>query len=701
MLEKILKNLPKEPWVYQFINKDWKIIYIWKSINLYNRVNSYFNWKAKLNFAKKKMLCEVKNIKIIVVNNEKESLILETTLIKKHQPKYNILMKDDKNYVYIKITDEEIPKIIKTRIKNKNWIYFWPYISTNYVNNILKLTKKIFWYRSCNIEFSLENIENSSLTKDLKSKNIKIKNSYSTKIPCIDYYTKRCSAPCLLTEKNIKNYKNSIKNIKEFLNWNYKNVLEELNKKMLKKAKELKFEEANTIKQNIESLKILEKNQIVREAVSWDFDVINYLEKYDKYYISLASIRNSKIIDLKNYEIKTKLDENIDEILAEFIEREIDLDWKQTIILPKEITSQELKTEDKPTLIKGKVSEKSKEISENWKLNIIQFPLFPSPFPLKIEIPKVWAKLDLLKFVYKNAYEFAYRKHLHSLSTKSFTKQTMKNLLKILGYKEINKNIVFECNDISHLSWSHTVASRSVIENWKINKSKYRKFKIKNLEELKIDDFSSMKEIINRRLKELKEKWNLPDLIIIDGWKGQLNAVLNTIKNYKSQIENEKKFSTLLHKEEIEQNISLRKGEESEISRGISDDWTLKTENWKLDTFPFPLQLISIAKKEEELFLPWIKDPIILEKDSQELRLIQKLRDEAHRFAITFNREKRIKSEKKNILESIPWIWPKTRAKLIKTYWNIENLKDISKEELKKLISKKQIESLENHWIIN
>ena len=153
MVDLNLRSIPKSPWIYQFFNKDWKIIYVWKGINLFKRVNSYFKANATLNFGKKKMVSEIEDIKTIVVNNEKESLILETTLIKKYKPKYNILMKDDKNHLYIKITDEEIPKVIKTRIKTNSWTYFWPYLSSNYVTNILKITKKIFWHRSCNINF--------------------------------------------------------------------------------------------------------------------------------------------------------------------------------------------------------------------------------------------------------------------------------------------------------------------------------------------------------------------------------------------------------------------------------------------------------------------------------------------------------------------------------------------------------------------
>nr|MDD3719777.1 excinuclease ABC subunit UvrC [Candidatus Gracilibacteria bacterium] len=608
----MLKSIPKSPGIYQFFNKDGKIIYIGKSVNLFSRVNSYFNGKSKLNFAKKKMVSEIDKIETIVVNNEKESLILETTLIKKHKPKYNILMKDDKNHLYIKITNEEIPKIIKTRIKTNFGIYFGPFISSNHVNNVLKVVKKIFGYRSCNIDFNLLDNE------------LKIKSVAGTKIPCIDYYTKRCSGPCLLTKESIENYKKGIENIKNFLNGDFKQVISTLQNKMLEKAKDLKFEEALSIKQDIESIKSLEENSIVRDYVIGNYDVINYLEKYEKIYIGLVSIRDSKIVDLRNYEIEAKLGESIEEILEYFIEREINFEEKQTLLLPIEL--------------KNSTS-------------------------LKSETPKVGPKLEIIKFVYKNIYEYAYKKHLNSLSTKGFTKQTMKNLLSIMGYNEINKSLIFECNDISHLSGTHTVASRSIIENGKTNPSKYRKFNIKTLENLKIDDFSSMKEIMTRRLKELIEKGNLPDLITIDGGIGQLNSVLKIIEEFKNENRN----------------------------------YEIHDSNYNLI---YNLQLVSIAKREEELFLPGIKEPIVLEKDSQELRLIQKIRDEAHRFAITFNRDKRIKSMKKNILEEIPGIGPKTRTKLIKTYGNIENLKGVSKEELKKLLSINQIEALENHGII-
>lgn len=609
-LENKLKNIDKSPGVYQFFNNAWEIIYIWKSVNLFSRVNSYFNWKWKLNFAKQKMVEQIKDIKTIITNNETESLILETTLIKKHSPKYNILMKDGKNHIYIKITNEFIPRIIKTRQKTKTGNYFWPYTSTSYVNNILKISKKIFWYRSCNLNFK-KNWED-----------IEISNIWNTKMPCMDYYIKRCSWPCMKESSKIKEYRESIELIKNFLKWNTSEIKKELEIKMKEKASKLLFEEAEKIKQDIISIKSLEERQIVRDIVDWDYDIINYIEKYDNFYIWHIEIRDSKITGFYNYDIKNNLEEEKEEIIRNFIEKIYveNIDIKNKYILPFEI----------------------KELNSN----------------IKTEQPKIWAKKDLLDLCYKNIYEYAYKSYINSLSTKWFTKQNMINLLELLNYKQINKNITFECNDISHISWNHTVASRSIIENWKTNPSKYRKYRIKELEEQKINDFDSMREVITRRLKEIVNTKELPDLIIIDGWKWQLSSVVEIVNSFKN-IENEE----IINK----------------------------------------LQIVSIAKKEEELFIMnkvWSFEKIVLSKDALELKMVQKIRDEAHRFAITFNRDSRIKSMKKNILESLPGFWPKTRQKILKKYINIDKLKDVDKKELSMILNKSQIETLEDHGII-
>ncbi len=608
MINKDLSSIPKKPWVYLFMDKNGKIIYIWKSINLFSRVNSYFNGKSKLSFAKKQMVKQIVDIKTIIVNNETESLILETTLIKKHLPKYNILMKDGKNHIYIKITKEEIPRIIKTRTKNKSWLYFWPYISTNYVNNILKIVKKNFWYRSCNLNFTLN-----------KNNNLEIRNLWNFKIPCIDYYIKRCSGPCLLKEANINEYKKSIEKIKNIFKGNLKETQENLIKKMEFYAKNLEFEKAWNIKKELEAIQILATKQIVSGSIKWNYDIINFCEKFDNFYIWLIEIRNSKIIWYYSYEVQNNLKESKENIIISFIE------WKLSLYLSENGSSI-------PIFILPNI------IKKDW----ISFN------NIKIETPSIWNKLDLLKLCYKNIYEFAMKKHLASLSTKRYTKQNMKNLLHILWYNRINKEITFECNDISHLSWTHTVASRSIIINWKSDTSKYKKFRIKNLKEWKIDDFDSMREIITRRIKEIKKNWIIPDLIIIDWWKWQLSSVYEIIKK-----------------------------------------------SW------ISVQVVSIAKREEELFVPNNPNPFILKKDSLELKLIQKIRDEAHRFAITFNRDSRNKSMKKNILESLPWIWPKTRKKILSIFWSIEWLEKASSDDLEKNLSNNVIKILENHWLIN
>lgn len=609
--KKILKNIPKQPGIYQFFNSKWDIIYIWKSVNLHSRVGSYFNEKATLNFAKKKMVKQVVSIKTIVVNNETESLILETNLIKQYSPKYNILMKDDKNHIYIKITSDEYPKIIKTRLAPNGWIsrynknYFGPYISSYYTGNILKILKKYFWYGVANHHF-FDNKQSYNLDKYLFKWNTKHDNEDAIK----------------------KIYLEKIEKIRKFLNGDFTTIISDLQDKMKSYSKNLQFEQASEIKKYLESIDSLKNIQIVKDGIKWNFDIINYIEKYDKYYLWLIKIRDSKIIWYFNFEVENNLDEDKSAILSQFISQRYseNIEEKNKVIYLLA-----------DTLITG-----YKNIDN------------------LIEVPTLWAKHDLIKLCYKNIYEYAHKKHLDSLSTKSFTKKNMLNLLEIVWCIPLHKKeLIFECNDISHLSGSYTVASRSILNNGKKDISKYKKFTIRSLSDGKIDDFDSMREIMLRRLKEIEKMKYIPDLIIIDGWKWQLSSVMKIIKSYIPE-----------------------------------------TQQWKI--LINNLQIISIAKQEEELFKynNWTFERFLLEKDTPELRLIQSIRDEAHRFAITFNRDSRIKSMKKNILESIPWIWPKTRKKILTLYWNIDNLKNIDKNEISEKFNKNIIEALENHGII-
>ena len=594
-IKDIISSLPHSSGIYQFFSASWNIIYIGKSKNLKSRVGSYFSDESKLNFAKKKMIWHIADIKYIVTNNETESLILENTLIKEHQPKYNILLKDDKNFLYIKITKEEYPKIIKTRISPQNirktdGKYFWPYVSWFYVWEIMKILKKVYGYGVGSHNF------------------FKKKGAYSLDKYIFDGNTQANESQ----QKEM--YQEKLLEIQQFLSGNTGNIKERLKQEMLKHAENQEFEEAQKRKVSLEAIESLDTLQVVRDGVKWEFIVIQVLEKYDNTYVWIIDIKDSKIVGYENYEVDNILEMESQSILSNIIEQK----WVEnrerkwlSFIMPEEI--------------------------ENNNPEI------------KYEVPHIGTKLELLKLCYKNIYEYAHKKHMDSLSTKSFSKKTMQSLLDILWYEEINKELVFECNDISHLSGTHTVASRSVIENGKKNSKKYKKFRIKTLDQWKINDFWSMEEIMTRRIAELKKLWNYPDLIVIDGWKGQLWAVMKIIHSF------------------------------------------------ELDQIP---QIVSIAKREEELFLPDNPDSILLEKESSELRLIQALRDEAHRFAISFNRDSRNSAQKKNILESIPGIWPKTRKKILTQFWSVAGLKKVEKKELEKALWKTVTENLENHGLI-
>lgn len=604
--ESILKTLPASPGVYQFFNDAWEILYIGKAKILKKRVKSYFNGTSKLNFAKKKMLTEIVDIKYIMTESEIEALLLENNLVKKHQPRYNVLLKDDKNFLYIKITDDEYPKIIRTRIApHSTWKlsgkYFWPYLSGYSVFQIFKILKKIYGYGVGKHHFFKKS---SSYTLDpyIFSGNIDAEESQIRDI-----------------------YIQKIGEIKKFLAWDTGKLSEELKQKMLMHAKKLEFEEAQKCKDMLTALTDLEGYQVVQTEVRGNYIAVQFLEKYETLYAGVIIIEDSKLISYESFEFEHAEMEDIPELKIKLFE---------------EIFVSQLERSGNTHTFRFLLSEPPTQVE----------------IPLEYEIPDLWPKYDIMKLCYKNIYEFAQKKYVASLSTKSFSKQTMKNILSLLWYSELNPDIIFECNDISHLSWSHTVASRSVIENGRKNPSKYKKFRIKTLEEWKIDDFASMREIMTRRLREIYKIGNIPDLIIIDGGKWQLWAVMEVVADFKA-------------------------------NQGFEQE-------------KLPLQIVSLAKREEELFLPGEKDPIILEKDSVELRLIQALRDEAHRFAITFNRDSRNKQMRQSLLEALPGIGPKTRKKILKLYGSVSKLKEQGKDELEKQLWKHITEILDMHGLL-
>lgn len=628
-IQKILKNLPKTPWVYQMKDSKNNVIYVGKSVNLYSRVHSYFQDDKKLTLAKKKMVAQIDDIEIILCQTEVEALTLETNLIKHLSPKYNILMKDDKNLSYVKITNSIIPEVIRTRSKiNDGWRYFGPFTSGTNINQTLKNLRRIFKIRDCKMKFS----NNSG--------KIEITDKAGRWIPCMDYYIGICPAPCLLQSQKIAEHNENISKIADFFSGNTTAIIRDLTEKMQNFAKNLEFEKAQKIKEELDSIAMLSQKQIARDSLPGDHDICVLLEKYNQFFIGFTQIRDGKIIWVFNFEIEARGEEK-STILSQFLARQY---LEEKNFFPENII---LENDDFDEILKNFFIEKN----------------------IKISCPKIWPKKEILDFTKNQIREYAYKKELATLENSTFTKSHMQNILAKLGYNYPQKwAIIFECYDISHTHGHFTYGSRVVINNGKTDNSNYKKYKIKTLEKWEIDDFASHKEVMFRRTLEGIEFDNFADLIIIDGGKWQLSSAISGIKEAIFEYQNRNK----------DQNLD---------------------ENFSQKIFS-KIQICSIAKREEEIFLPNEKNPIILEKWTPELMLIQKARDESHRFSITANRSSRDKSMKKNILEELPWIGPATRKKLLKFAGSIDEIKNFDEEELLKIINKKQLETLKDHWII-
>lgn len=613
-ISRILSTLPSSPGVYMMKNKAGAIIYVGKSVSLRSRVSSYWNDEKGLNFGKRSMIRQVADIEVVETRNELEALVLETNLIKQMQPKYNILMKDDKNLAYIRITNSPVPEVVKTRLKNLSGEYYGPYTAGANVTEIIKVLRRIFHIRSCRVEF---------VNNDEK---LTIGNKSGRSIPCLDYSIGLCPAPCLLENDKIDEYTKNIEALKLFLSGKSSHILEDLRERMQQKAKQLEFEEAQKLKLQIEQIERLGTKQIARDSIPGDYDVIVSIEKYGKVFIGLTEIRDSHIVGVSQFGTENRLWESEESVLSTFLANRYfaeSVDRDVRILLPHELTD--------PVILAGFAEQKR-----------------------EIEYPQIGPKAEILKFTEYNLRSYAEREELRSLSVKSPTRTTQVNILERLFGKEgkWKKKITFECYDISHTAGQFTVASRSVTVNGKTEPSLYRKYKIKTLSTGQIDDFASIREVIHRRTLEGIEQQNFPDLIIIDGGKGQLSSALGAME---------------------------------------------QVSEWKNITLPY---LCSIVKREEEIFVPGQKNPIIFEKGSLELILIQHLRDEAHRAAIGFNRSARSKSMRRNILDELPGFGPATRRKLLKLAGSIDTLSEVPRTQLENILTRKQIIILEEHGLI-
>ena len=707
----ILSKLPDSPGIYEMLNKEGKIIYVGKAKNLRKRVKQYFKTGYTHSQLTKKLLENISDIKFTVVDSELEALILETTLIKQHQPKYNILMKDDKNYIYIKITKEDFPRIqLVRKVENDNAKYIGPKTAAHKVRETLKILKRVFPFRHCGLDIEW-----------VGPNEVKITNKV-LKYPCIDYYIKTCPAPCI-GNCTKEQYKEATTYIQKFMEGKVEGIVETLHSQMEEYARKKDFERAAKLRDRIKKIRDIMEKQKVSTPLKSDADIINYVITNGKAFFNLFQIRNGKLLDQENFILQAEDYENQNkEILESFLLQYYNLaqDFPKEIIIPHE-------PEENKTLLEFIKSKSSRNI--------------------KFIIPKMGNNDKLLEMSLKNAQIFADRNRLSWQDENKLTAEAVQKLQNTLGISAKLKRI--ECYDISHLSGTDTVGSMVVFENGVPKKNMYRKFHLRSVQG-RPDDYKSLEEVLIRRLSKLAEnkqknnfrfkKATKKDQAFIEKnndikfpvedrefyilekisenrqkskSKEQIGFI--AIKEYPNKISEltnlwikkdargEKLGQYILKKtiektrgkrayiickqalreyylnagfEEIKKIPQELKQRFIERSKKTPDALCLAYDKNKhktdesfskipdlividggkgqlnickkvLLTLKLDIKPISLAKENEEIYLPDKEKPLRLTRQSEELRLLQRLRDEAHRFAISYNvnlRHKRLKS---------------------------------------------------------
>lgn len=577
-LELQIQTLPNEPGVYQYFDKDDVIIYIGKAKNLKKRVASYFN-KNHENGKTSVLVKKIVYIKHIVVNTETDALLLENNLIKKYKPRYNVLLKDDKSYPWICLKKERFPRIFMTRRVIKDGSeYFGPYTSVRTVRALLDLIKELYPLRTCTYDLSAQNI-----------------NEGKYKV-CLEFHLKNCKGACEALESEA-DYNNSIKEIRNILKGNFKQSLEKFQIMMSLFAKKMEFEEAQKIKEKLSLLSNYQsKSTIVNPSIN-NVDVFSIISDEMHGYANFLKISNGSIIQSHTTEIKKKLDESEPELLALFIVE-----------------------------IRQRFNSQAPEIYVPFPLNLGEH--------IQVTIPKLGDKKRILELSERNAkyYRQEQFKQIKIVDPDRHVKRIMAQMKKDLRLSEEPRHI--ECFDNSNIQGTNPVAACVVFKDGKPSKKEYRHYNIKTVKGP--DDFASMEEVVYRRYKRLlAEDEPLPQLIIVDGGKGQLSSALKSL--------------------EI---LGLRG----------------------------KIAIIGIAKRLEEIYYPDDPIPLYLDKKSETLKITQFLRNEAHRFGITFHRNKRSKSAIQSELELIPTIGKQTIITLLREFKSAKRVKEASLDQLEEAI---------------
>ena len=593
-LKQIVGSMPEKPGSYQFYDKDGTIIYVGKAKRLKSRVSSYFHTEVD-RYKTKVLVSKIENLTYTVVNTEEDALLLENSLIKKYNPKYNVLLKDGKTYPSICITNEYFPRIFKTRQINKKWgTYFGPYSHVPSMYAVLDLIKDLYHPRTCQQPLKMDEIE---------------REKYKV---CLDYHIKKCGGPCIGKQSH-EDYIKNINQAKEILKGNTRGILRQMREEMMALAEDLKFEEAEAIKKKYELiLGFCAKSEVVSHTID-NVDVMSITNDGATAFINYIHVSNGCINQSFTFEYKKKLEETDEELLSLGIAE-----------------------------MRERFKSHSKEI-------ILPMALDIELEGVTITVPQRGDKKTLLDLSIMNGkqYKFDRLKQKEKLNPEQKSVRLMTELQQLLKLPRLPYQI--ECFDNSNISGTNAVAACVVFKKMKPSKNDYRKYNIKSV--VGPDDYASMKEVVRRRYERLRdENERMPDLIITDGGKGQMEVVREVIED------------------ELKLNIPIA---------GLAKDSRHRTNEL---LYGFPAVTIGI-KTDSELF-----------------HVLTRIQDEVHRFAITFHRDKRSKAALHSELDDIKGIGPKTKETLLKIFKSVKNIREASSEELSKAIGESKAKLIREYF---
>ena len=581
-LKNIIRNIPEKPGCYQYYDDKGVIIYVGKAKNLKKRVSSYFTKNHEDSPKTRILVSKIKDIKYIIVESEEDTLLLENSLIKEFQPQYNVMLKDDKSYPSIVIRNEYFPRIEITRkILKDGSKYFGPYSNVLSVKTLLELIHKLYPIRTCSLNLTPEKIAEGK---------------YKV---CLEYHIKRCKGPCVglqYSEEYIKN----VNAIQEILKGNTNLVSESIYSEMQALAEKQEFEEANKLKEKFILIENFKNKSTVVSSIKYNIDVFSYDEDADAGYINYLNVYNGAVIQAYTFEYRKRIEEEKEELLALGIIE-----------------------------VRKRFGSTAKEI-------VVPFLPDLKLDGVEINIPQRGDKKKLLLLSTQNVrqYKLDKLKRAESLNPEQRGTRILKEMQKDLSLKDLPSHI--ECFDNSNIQGTNPVSACVVFKMGKPSKKDYRHFNVKTV--VGPDDFSTMREVVYRRYHRLIEEGSpLPQLIVIDGGKGQLSAACESLKEL-----------------------------------GIYGK----------------VAIVGIAKRLEEIYYPEDSIPLYLDKNSESLKIIQHLRDEAHRFGITFHRNQRSKGQVKSELDNIKGIGEETKRLLLKEFKSVKRIKSASNEEIEKVVGK-------------